>query len=262
MLFPCSTVEVPRDEVVRWLPQQLMPQHTLPLAGVLDLLAITDEAAAVPRILRWLGSCIGASATQAVEYRSCGRALAVRRVVEAHDAASRDLPALLVDPDAARLGAWVAEAGTPCGGDRDAIVTVCSRTVSAPDRVSLLYRLTPSTAWLLHLVADGPGPAFDDERMARLVSCAFFAREVHRVLGPRAAAPAGRVDSAQVRLSLRAAALSGRERQICARIAGGHSAVSIAAELGIATSTVTTLRKRAYAKLGIHDRRDLCHLAA
>jgi DNA-binding NarL/FixJ family response regulator len=43
--------------------------------------------------------------------------------------------------------------------------------------------------------------------------------------------------------------LSARERAVCARIACGVSADGIAAELDVAPSTVTTLRKRAYAKL-------------
>jgi DNA-binding NarL/FixJ family response regulator len=43
--------------------------------------------------------------------------------------------------------------------------------------------------------------------------------------------------------------LSPRERAVCARIACGISADGIAAELDVAPSTVTTLRKRAYAKL-------------
>jgi DNA-binding NarL/FixJ family response regulator len=43
--------------------------------------------------------------------------------------------------------------------------------------------------------------------------------------------------------------LSERERAVCARIACGISADGIAADLDVAPSTVTTLRKRAYAKL-------------
>ena len=44
--------------------------------------------------------------------------------------------------------------------------------------------------------------------------------------------------------------LSPRELQVCARIASGVTADGIAADLGIAPSTVATLRKRAYGKLG------------
>ncbi len=51
--------------------------------------------------------------------------------------------------------------------------------------------------------------------------------------------------------------LSAREREVCARIACGIGADGIASDLGIATSTVMTLRKRAYAKLAIHGRQQL-----
>jgi DNA-binding CsgD family transcriptional regulator len=64
-----------------------------------------------------------------------------------------------------------------------------------------------------------------------------------------------------VSLGIRAPSLSGHERQVCARIAGGRSAMSIATELGIAPATVLTLRKRAYGKLGVHDRLSLTRLA-
>jgi DNA-binding NarL/FixJ family response regulator len=53
--------------------------------------------------------------------------------------------------------------------------------------------------------------------------------------------------------------LSAREQAVCARIACGISADGIAVELDVAPSTVTTLRKRAYAKLtrrGFSSRRD------
>jgi DNA-binding CsgD family transcriptional regulator len=45
--------------------------------------------------------------------------------------------------------------------------------------------------------------------------------------------------------------LSGREREIAALVADGLSSKQIAARLCICTSTVTTLRKRAYEKLGV-----------
>jgi DNA-binding NarL/FixJ family response regulator len=44
---------------------------------------------------------------------------------------------------------------------------------------------------------------------------------------------------------------------VCARIACGLSMDGIAADLGIAKSSVLTLRKRAYNKLALHSRMDL-----
>ncbi|MCY1552274.1 Bacterial regulatory protein, luxR family [compost metagenome] len=51
--------------------------------------------------------------------------------------------------------------------------------------------------------------------------------------------------------------LSPREREVCARIVCGIGADGIATDLGIAASSVATLRKRAYLKLAIHGRQQL-----
>lgn len=51
--------------------------------------------------------------------------------------------------------------------------------------------------------------------------------------------------------------LSTRERAVCLGILAGQKAELIAAEIGVAPSTVVTYRKRAYAKLGISARASL-----
>lgn len=51
--------------------------------------------------------------------------------------------------------------------------------------------------------------------------------------------------------------LSPREVEACARIVTGHSTQGIALELGLSMATVTTFRKRAYAKLGISSQNEL-----
>lgn len=60
--------------------------------------------------------------------------------------------------------------------------------------------------------------------------------------------------------ALRFPELTLRERQVCARIAAGITNEGIAVQLGIAPSSVHTLRKRAYARLGICDRLRLSEL--
>jgi DNA-binding CsgD family transcriptional regulator len=45
--------------------------------------------------------------------------------------------------------------------------------------------------------------------------------------------------------------LSAREQQVCARALRGMSNPAIALDLGVQVSTVSTLRRRAFAKLGI-----------
>ncbi len=53
------------------------------------------------------------------------------------------------------------------------------------------------------------------------------------------------------------AVLSERERAVCLAMLAGRKAEAIAADLGIATSSVVTYRKRAYQKLGISSRGEL-----
>lgn len=50
------------------------------------------------------------------------------------------------------------------------------------------------------------------------------------------------------------AALSEREREVCLGILSGKKTETIAGEVGVAPSTVTTYRRRAYEKLGISSR--------
>ena len=53
------------------------------------------------------------------------------------------------------------------------------------------------------------------------------------------------------------AVLSDREQAVCQGILSGRKAEAIAGDLGLATSTVVTYRKRAYCKLGITSRAGL-----
>ena len=53
------------------------------------------------------------------------------------------------------------------------------------------------------------------------------------------------------------AALSDRERQVCMKMLEGKKAEIIAAEIGVAASSVVTYRQRAYQKLGISSRGQL-----
>ncbi|MBI1304478.1 MAG: hypothetical protein GC172_11935 [Phycisphaera sp.] len=52
-------------------------------------------------------------------------------------------------------------------------------------------------------------------------------------------------------------ALSARERDVAVGIVAGRARSEIAARLGITPSTVATLTKRLYRKLGVHSRAEL-----
>lgn len=64
------------------------------------------------------------------------------------------------------------------------------------------------------------------------------------------------------RFALRYPSLTGRERQVCARAAFGMSVEATALELGIAKTSVLTLRQRAYRRLGAANSRELLWLVA
>lgn len=265
----------PVSESVRWTPDQLSAAHSLPLGRVLELLAATEEHQAVERMLGLLCSTIDAGPSLAIEYVLHGGVLKVRQVVA---------PAF-GRLSAGEIGQGVADSITdPAHGylvalargvSDDAIFGLRS-AVEPParwlghfprgsglcERISVLYTLAQNTAWAMHFFSSTPEDGFFSDALQALLPCGLLVREAHRIVSPAELGAGERVDSAEVRLSVRAASLSGRERQICARIADGQRATFIAAELGIAASTVATLRKRAYAKLGIHDRLDLRHLAA
>jgi DNA-binding CsgD family transcriptional regulator len=64
------------------------------------------------------------------------------------------------------------------------------------------------------------------------------------------------------RFALRYPSLTERERQVCARAAFGMSIEATAFELGIARTSVLTLRQRAYRRLGAASSRELLWLVA
>lgn len=265
----------PANECVRWTPDQLAVAHSLPMARVLELLASTEEHQAVERMLGLLCAAIDAGPALAIQYVLHGGVLKVRQVVAPAFGrlSAREIGQWvgdsLTDPAHATLVALAKGAGDDAMfGLRSAVEPPApwlgrfhrgSRTC---ERVSVLYALAQNTAWAMHFFSSAMEDGFRADALETLQPCALLVREVHRIVSPTESGAGERVGSAEVRLGVRAASLSGRERQICARIADGQSATAIATELGIAASTVATLRKRAYAKLGIHDRLDLRQLVA
>lgn len=124
------------------------------------------------------------------------------------------------------------------------------------DRLSFLYAPVPGSAWAVNLYRDRSHGVFTAGEIDTLLAVAPLLKLTHRgVLGHAAEGEAKqdrRARTARVTAALRRQApeLSARELEVCAHIACGVPADGIAAELGVAPSTVLTLRKRAYAKLG------------
>lgn len=274
-MSPLPTPALPWRQAVRWQADALPGCHALPLGQVLSLLDAADERATVERMLALLRTTLDAGSAHAAEYVLQGGVLTLRQVVLAAGVAPAAAGGTLqghvdlADPvhdtlvALARGGHADGVLGMRCGVPLPAAPQAMGGGVGCgTDRVSVLYSVAPDTAWALHLQPRQPASRFGDEALRTLPACAFLVREVHRIVCPASLHVDERVNAAEVRLGVRAPSLSGRERQVCARIAGGHSASHIAAELGISASTVVTLRKRAYEKLGIHGRLDLRHLAA
>lgn len=127
-------------------------------------------------------------------------------------------------------------------------------------RLSLLYAPLAHTAFAINLYRDESLGGFAPGEIERVLVAAPILRKVHlNALRTRreSLSPEVRLDLMLHTLSRRAPKLSRRECDVCARIANGISVDGIAMEIGVAPSTVQTLRKRAYAKLGIHGRQQL-----
>ena len=138
------------------------------------------------------------------------------------------------------------------------------------DRLSFLYSPVPQRAYAINLYRGDSHGAFRTGEIQALLGVAPLLRLAHRSV-LCASLPQGgdlvqRVARAASALARKAPELSARERAVCARVACGMSADGIAAELDVAPSSVSTLRKRAYAKLAargiVAGRQQLAELAS
>jgi DNA-binding NarL/FixJ family response regulator len=129
-------------------------------------------------------------------------------------------------------------------------------------RLSILFAGNAQNAYALNVYRDAGAGAFDGDELQRFVAVAPLLRAalLPQLEWLRPVATPQRIELAERRLADRADGLSPREREVAARIACGLSNDGIAADLGVAPATVVTLRKRAYAKLGLHSRLQLSWL--
>jgi DNA-binding CsgD family transcriptional regulator len=121
------------------------------------------------------------------------------------------------------------------------------------DRLSYVYAIAPEQVVSVHLYRSRGRGACTAGELRQLRGLGLLLRQAHRLAIRCPHDPAGRrpaqVARAERLLALRAPALSLREREVCARIACGLSADGIAVDLGVSAHAVTSVRKRAYAKL-------------
>ena len=124
------------------------------------------------------------------------------------------------------------------------------------ERVSLIRRVLGR--WLLlNLYRDRAAGRFEPAALAKLTEMAPLLIACAGKHVAMTAQPAARRDRAATIASFESmlqsldAGLTQRERQVCAHALAGVTVAGIAVTLGVKDSTVATLRRRAYAKLGI-----------
>lgn len=121
------------------------------------------------------------------------------------------------------------------------------------DRLTLVYSAAPGAVFGLNLYRTRRHGPFNAAEIERVRSVAPLVRQVHgsflAASGFATPVLALRLERVSKLLRERIPELSPREGEVCARIALGMSADGIAADLRVSVSSVTTLRKRAYAKL-------------
>ena len=165
---------------------------------------------------------------------------------------------------------------TAARADAPAIVRLRREDIDDPaygeqlwDRFGLVERLSALSLldghWTaFNLYRDRAAGAFAARELKRFVALAPLLLALLRrhlaTLQPSAqAGPAGRVgpEAAAALLLRLPVRLSTREREVCALTLAGHTREGIGLALGIAASSVATLRRRAYRKLQIHGAGEL-----
>lgn len=128
--------------------------------------------------------------------------------------------------------------------------------VGIVDKVSILNRVRSGTVAYINLHRVLPSRPYDAGARARLLEhgpllAAALGRHLELALDDRALDARGAAFSR----------LTEREREVCANILAGRTSEATALALGVSVNTVTTLRRRAYARLGISSQNELLRLA-
>jgi len=124
------------------------------------------------------------------------------------------------------------------------------------ERASLIRRV--QGRWLLlNIYRDRGSGRFDSSALTKLTDLAALLMACtgkHVAMTSKRAVPRARMDavaSFESMLQSLNSGLTRRELQVCAHALAGITVAGIAATLGVKDSTVATLRRRAYAKLGV-----------
>lgn len=129
------------------------------------------------------------------------------------------------------------------------------------DRLSLFYTSAAGATYAINMYRHENYGNFSATEIDNLLGGVALIRKLHinaLALAPYHSAPKisrthNELSHYLLKLDQLAPELSNREKEVCIRIAMGMSADGIAVDLGVAPSSVATLRKRAYAKLARRD---------
>jgi len=131
----------------------------------------------------------------------------------------------------------------------------CYERAHVAERLSLCEAGAPALLASAYRTVDaGPFTVTDLDRVERFAPLLMSALRRHVEL--KTAPAAGGADPVTLLLAA-GERLTAREAQVAAALARGMQQAEIAAEIGIALSSIITYRRRAYRKLGVGDRRQL-----
>jgi DNA-binding CsgD family transcriptional regulator len=129
------------------------------------------------------------------------------------------------------------------------------------DRLTLLFAPLPRVAFAINLYRDDALGSFAPSEVETVLGLGPLLVGAHQIAFSRRDAELS--DAARqraARAAFRSRGLSEREAEACAYIGAGLAVAEIAQRMGVAQSSVITLRRRAYAKLGVKDRLALAAL--
>lgn len=243
-----------------WERCEVLPDTEVPTAPTLRLLSTLGRQQLASGLFDWLAGRAVLRRLAITEHRPGMSRLIDRTGVDADNAAggSRGWPLggeglrwCAID---APLVRWLHGHGP--GGWRVAIG-------HDGDEACVLVAGEAAAVYAIHASRDHGLGGFPADELQRWAKAAVVLRQLmlHRPASRPPTTRCQRIERAAARLQEHAPKLSPRESQVVARIACGLTNDGISADLGISPATVLTLRRRAYAKLGIRRCVELSWLA-
>lgn len=232
----------------KWRLHAVSVNHEVPTLPLLELLAKLQRRPIAQGLLDWLGGRAPLRRLAIAEHRP-GMLRLIDRFPVAAGSSGRGWPAGSESPPwppvDRQLIRWLH------GSEPQSLRVAIAHT---DDEACVLFACEADSAYAIHASHDPGLGGFTEDELERWATAALLLQQMMR--HPLSAAHL-QVDAAESLFALRAPQLSGRERQVVARIACGLTNDGIAVDLALSPLTILTLRRRAYRKLGISSRVEL-----